>query len=204
MDENNNTKRVQLLQLWADDTLLHIRRRKLLNNEPEPQDIAHGTTVEMLDTDIQRTRDHTAACLQHGEMTVTDVIIMLNDMTEYNQIATRWLLHRFASARINPILFGPPSTNPHVIEDWLNDLYELLDCLHSRIGCPQIVEDQFSIAMVEARLHELEHTILPNTRDKWLAMMTAKARRSTRSAQTCSSAIYYKNNKNMAYYIKGP
>ena len=177
MDENNNTKAVLLLRLWADDTLLHIRRRKLLNNEPEPQDIAHGTTVEMLDTDIQRTRDHTAACLQRGEMTVTEVIIMLDNMIVYNQIATRWLLHRFASARINPILFGPPrSTNPHVIEDWLNDLYELLDCLHSRIGCPQIVHDQFSITMIDARIHELE-LMLDTTRDKWLAMMMATDKR---------------------------
>ena len=179
MDENN-TKGVLLLQLWADDTLLHIRRRKLLNNEPEPQDIAHGTTVEMLDTDIQRTRDHTAACLQHGEMTVTEVIIMLDNMIAYNQIATRWLLHRFASARINPILFSSGSdqtNNPHVLEDWINDLYELLDCLHSRIGCPQIVEDQFSIAMVEARLHNELEPMLDAARDKWLAMMMATDKR---------------------------
>ena len=165
MDENNKTG-VLLLRLWADDTLLNIRRRELLNAGQED--------TSTVDTELARVRDHTATCLQRGEITVTDFIIMLNDMMRYNCIATRWLLHQFASARINPILFsGSEQANPHVIEDWINDLYELLDCLHSRIGCPQIVQAQFSIAMVEARLHELEHTILPHTRDKWLAMMMA-------------------------------
>ena len=164
MDMENNKTGV-LLRLWADDTLLNIRRRELLNN-------AGQEDTSTVDIELARVRDHTATCLQRGEITVTDFIIMLNDMMRYNRIATRWLLHQFASARINPILFGPPTTNPHVIEDWINDLYELLDCLHSRTGCPQIVQHQFSIAMVEARLHELE-LMLDTTRDKWLAMMMA-------------------------------
>jgi hypothetical protein len=95
---------------------------------------------------------------------------MLNDMTRYNRIAAQWLLHRFASARINPILFSTPP--PHVIEDWISDLYELLACLHTNNSA----QDQFPIAMVEARLHELEH-ILQTTRDKWLAMMMATDQR---------------------------
>ena len=167
--ENNKT--AVLLQLWADDTLLNIRRRELLN---DGQDTSNNVDIE-----LARVRDNTAACLQRGEITVTDFVIMLNDMTRYNRIATRWLLHQFASARINPILFSgsEQANNPHVIEDWIDDLYELLDCLHSRIGCPQIVEDQFSIAMVEARLHNELEPMLDAARDKWLAMMMATDKR---------------------------
>ena len=114
MDMENKTS--VLLRLWADDTLLNIRSRELLNND--------GQDIRNVDTELARVRDHTATCLQRGEITVTDFIIMLNDMTRYNRIATRWLLHQFASARINPILFsGPsPTTNPHIVEDWIADL----------------------------------------------------------------------------------
>ena len=176
MDENNNNKtgvHHLLLQLWADDTLLNIRRRELLNA---------GQDTSNVDRDLARVSDNTAACfLQRDEIiTVTDFLIMLNDMTRYNRIAARWLLHQFASARINPILFSSSSTsppnNPHVLEDWINDLYALLDCLHSRTGCPQIVRAQFSIATVEARLYELE-LMLKTTREKWLAMMMATDKR---------------------------
>jgi signal transduction protein with GAF and PtsI domain len=109
--DENNTKGVVLLQLWADDTLLQIRRRKLLNNEPQQEDEHDNATIEMIERDIQRVRDNTAACLQKDEITVTDFVIMLNDMTRYNRMATRWLFHQ--STRINPILFsGPlPHTN---------------------------------------------------------------------------------------------
>ena len=113
--ENNKTG--VLLQLWADDTLLNIRRRELLMNvegQQQEKDI-----IDNVDRDLARVHDNTAACLQKDEITVTDFVIMLSDMTRYNRIATRWLLHQFASARINPILFSiTPSqqpNNPHVV-----------------------------------------------------------------------------------------
>jgi hypothetical protein len=63
----------------------------LLNHEGQEE--ADTTAIEMVERDIQHVRDNTAPCLQQGEITVTDFVIMLNDMMRYNQIATRWLLH---------------------------------------------------------------------------------------------------------------
>ena len=167
----NNNKTDDLLQLWADDTLLKIRRRGLLMHHAGQQDTSN------VDRDLERVRDNAAACLQRDDMTVTEIITMLCAIMRPNRIAAQWLLHQFASARINPILFSslsPPTNNPHIVEDWIADLRELLDCYHR---CQPIIEDQFPIAMVQARLYELEHSILPMARDKWVAMMMATDRR---------------------------
>jgi hypothetical protein len=131
-------------------------------------------TSEIIERDIQYVRDNTTACLQKDEMTVTEIMTILCAMMLYNRITTRWLLHQFASARINPILFSSPSqpNNLHIVEDWIADLHELLQA-YTTMQCPPIIQDQFPIAMVQARLHELKHIILPTTRDKWLAMMMA-------------------------------
>ena len=179
--ENNKT--AVLLQLWADDTLLNIRRRELLNDNGQ-EDIIIRNDV---DTELARVRDNTAACLQRGEMTVTDFVTMLNDMTRYNRIATRWLLHQFASARINPILFSSQTpNNPHVLEDWIDDLRELLDCFQRLLRYNSretwttrtllLLEDQFPPSLVQARLHELEHT-LETKRQKRIAIMMATDKR---------------------------
>ena len=174
--ENNNKADV-LLQLWADDTILKIRRRVLLNNNNAGQQ--QEDTIEMMDRDLERLRDNTAACLQKDVMTVTEIITMLCAIMRPNRIAAQWLLHQFASARINPILFSTsqPTNNLHIVEDWIADLHELLNCFHTMHECPPIIEDQFPIAMVQARLYELEHSILPMARDKWVAMMMATDRR---------------------------
>ena len=131
-----------LLQLWHDDTLLQIRRHELLQT---------GEDQSNVERDIERVRDRAAACLHHDEMTVTEIIITsLCAMRNHQNIARRWILHRFASARIYPLLFGPPPYEPLA---WIVELRELLDCIIHTMHQWPLITDQFPIALVQARLH---------------------------------------------------
>jgi hypothetical protein len=185
-----------LLQLWADDTLLRTRRRELLHQHdeahPEEEAVPTTTAIAAIERDITRARNDAEARLQHGEIiTVTAFInVILSPLMRTNQIAAMWLLHRFTAARINPILFYRlPTADAAELEHWIDDLRELLDYLHQQASRRDdntttpwamrtllLLEDQFPPALVQARLHELEHTLETN-RQKQIAMMMATDKR---------------------------
>ena len=197
-DENNNEEAAaaavpHLLQLWADDTLLRTRRRELLHqHEAHPEEEAVPTAIAAIERDITRVRnDAEARFLQtHGEITVTAFInVILSPLMRTNQIAAMWLLHRFTAARINPILFYrlPADASAELLEHCIDDLRELLDYLHQQASRRDdntttntiwamrtllLLKDQFPPALVQARLHELEHT-LETKRQKKIAMLMA-------------------------------
>ena len=191
-NENENALlAVLLLQLWADDTLLQTRRRQLLHHhEAHPEEADSTGAMAAIERDITRGRDDAEARLQHGEITVTAFINdILCPLMRRNQLGAMWLLHRFTAARINPILFHrlPTTAAAELLEHWIDDLRELLDYLHQQpsrrdtttpwaMRTLLLLEDQFPPALVQARLHELEHTLETN-RQKQIAMMMATDKR---------------------------